>query len=809
MAPWRAPFDIAWANGKVYIVGTDIFFAYGSESQLRSETLREAAQQLRAAGADATGWEEMNIGGKILIEEICRKIDEARYLFADVSSMNSNVLFEAGYALGRDKHLYLLVDETDAGATRDWQDVSLLGSVGRVDYGGSAENLVGYWFANSTKEPSKLLGGLLAGAKGKDESAVFAPSAPIKFQATITLERTLERRQDINLLGSGDDLGMAPLSYYAREIYRSSAAIFHLLGPSRIRAKEHNARASFLAGLAHGLEIPLLLVAEDGFRAPLDYRDMLYVYPTSAKLKEHVETWLDTLPATSGGRKRLGRLVLDVELPISSFGQYVAENEREELGDYFISTSEFSSVVRGDAKIFVGRKGTGKTATMLQAVDDLRKDRRNLVLAVKPSSYEMSDLVRMATKLGADSEYVLHALWSYLLYTEIACHAVRYGQTLPAAGGSDPAFQQLADELALLGISPSDDLATRLDAAVQRLDERNRREGEIDKDFIARELRSHRIGNLRDLTRAVTHRFDRVAVLVDNLDKAWEPGTNYQVMGRFILALLTTVGSLERDFQRPSVKSTSGVRLTFTIFLRADIYERVAQQAREPDKIRVLSVHWHDAELLMRVLEERYVANKSSKIARDSRDLWADLFESEVRGEPVRDYFLWRTLPRPRDVIFLANSALTTAINRRHRIIEAQDVVFAEAVYSKFAIEALIVESDAEDLDLEEILYEFAGASATLTERELRQLLLASSRADEIINWLMRTSFLGVEVSFGEFRYVEGRENARRQLNVARKYADRNDLDVRFRVHPAFRRYLEIRDDDLHEESEAETSPPV
>lgn len=785
-------------------MGTDIFFAYGSESQLRAETLRDAVEELRRGGVEASSWEEMNIGGTILVDEICREIDNARYLFAEVSTMNSNVLFEAGYALGKEKHVHLLLDETDATAGRLWNEILLLGSIGRVDYGGSVDRLTGHWFSHNTSDRSTLLDGLLAGAKPKEEDAVFAPSLPIRFQSATTLERLLERRADIKLLGAGDDLGLAPLAFYASEIYRSSATIFHLLAPNRVRSKEHNARASFLAGLAHGLEIPVLLVAETGFRSPIDYRDLLYTYPTSAKLSEHVENWLTTLPTSSGGRRRLGRLVLDVELPISSFGQYVAEYEQTELGDYFINTSEFASIVRGEAKIFVGRKGTGKTATMLQAVDELRKDRRNLVLSVKPSSYELSGLIALARTLGAHSEYVLHALWSFLLYTEIACHAVRYNADRPAAGGTDSSVQALAAELQDLGIDLTDDLAARLEGAVAKLDEGNRRQGEEDHEFIARELRSHRLGNLRTLTQAATADFDRVAVLIDNLDKAWEHGADYKVMARFILSLLTTVGSLEREFQRPPKGSGKGVNLTLAVFLRADIYERVAEQAREPDKIRVLAVHWQDDELLVRVLEERYAANKQSKNKSQEGGLWEDLFVGEVRGELTREYVLWRTLHRPRDIIYFANAALTTAINRRHRVIEQQDIVFAEEQYSKFAFDALIVESDAEDFNLEEILYEFAGSPATMYEDELRSLLAAALDPEGLINWLMRTSFLGVEVSPGAFKHVEGGANARRQLKVAKRFAERQGTRVRYRVHPAFRHYLEIRDDDLHEENGAE-----
>jgi len=597
-------------------------------------------------------------------------------------------------------------------------------------------------------------------------------------------------------------LGLAPLDFYVKELYRSSAAIFHLAGPHRLRSAEHNARASLLAGIAHGFELPVLMVVEAGFTAPLDYRDLMFVYESSAALQEHVAHWLETLPKQAGSNKRLGRLDLDVELPLRSFGQYVAEYEREELTEYFIETSEFQSILAGSARVFVGRKGTGKTATMSQGVIELRKDRRNLVVAIKPSAYELSGLVELAKSLDSEnsSESVLLSLWSYLLYTEIAVRTVSYAAEKPAGGGTNQALQDLQAELDDLGVNLVDDLSTRLEQAVAGLTAEARRDGETIQSFIGRTLRSHRLSRLRDLILLTLKDFDRVAVLIDNLDKAWERGADYKIMSKFILSLLTAVGRVEKDFAKP-IGGAGPVNLTLTVFLRTDIFDAIAKFAREPDKIGVLSVHWNDQELLVRVLEERYGANRSKKGASQSFDMWGEVFDPEVNGMTTRDYFLWRTLPRPRDFIFFANAALTTAINRKHRVIAEDDIVFAEEQYSRFAVEALLVESEAEGFDLEEALYEFAGVDSTLISTKLDTLLEGYPEHQLIKNWLVRSSFLGVEVAPGKFVHVEGEASARRQLKVAKRVAEKTGAEERFRVHPAFRAYLAVRDDDIHDNS--------
>jgi hypothetical protein len=780
-----------------------IFFAYGSAPRLRSETLRLTAKALSDRGRNARTWEDLQVRGSVLIDTICRSIDSSSTVVAEVSDLNSNVLFEAGYALASNKHLWLALDETDGEAARRWKELGIFSTVGRLDYSGSSDKLAAACDDASPAqmgEPS-LLETLMSGGRTRQPNAVCAPALPTRFQAALTLESFLERQSDLTILGAGDDLGMAPLDFYVKEIYRSSAAIFHLLAPKRVRSTEHNARASFFAGLAHGFKLPVLMVVEEGFNSPLDYKDLLFTYDSAAALQEHVKVWLGSLPQQSGSNKRLGRLALDIELPLRSFGQYVAEYERDELTDYFVQTSEFRSILAGDAKIFVGRKGTGKTATMSQAVAELRKDRRNLVVSIKPSAYELAGLVEFVQSLESEShsEYAMLSIWTYLLYTEIAVRTVSYASEGPAGTGTYDALLLLERELADLEVNLDDDLSARLEKAVDSLGRDSRRHGEAPHVYVGRVLGLQRLAHLKDLILNTLKDFDRVAVLIDNLDKTWERGAAYEVMARFILSLLTAIGKVEKEFSKPT-RGQDPVNVTLTVFLRTDIYDAIAKFAREPDKIGVLTVRWQDAELLVRVLEERYIANRSRKRGIPAFDMWDEVFDPEVRGLPTRDYFLWRTLPRPRDFVYFANAALTTAINRKHSTITASDIVLAEKQYSRFAIEALLVESEAEGFDLEEALYEFAGLDSTMSVSDLEAVLASYANAREIQTWLIRTSFLGIEVKSGEFVHVEGEMEARRQLKVAERFAGRHDASVRFRVHPAFRAFLEVRDDDLHDD---------
>ncbi|NTW38685.1 MAG: hypothetical protein HGA44_02175 [Cellulomonadaceae bacterium] len=776
--------------------GQTTFFAYPGNPPLRAETMREVITGLKARGASAVGWEDLSVDGTLLVEAICARIDACDALVAEVSSMNPNVLFELGYAVARNKPTWLAFDDSDTQAEKLWSEIGIFATIGRTNYGGNSEVLINKYFTSPPDQSAPLAEELLSGAKPREANAVFAPSVPTKISPAAALEALLERQSHLKVLGSSEDLIIAPLQFYVREIYRSSAVILHLLGEQRRRAYEHNSRASFLAGFAHGLELPLLMVVQSGYQTPLDYRDLMYQYETSAGLQEKVKAWLGTLPKARGTQRRLGKLALDIELPIRSFGQYVAEYEIDELDDYFVQTAEFSEITSGGAQIFVGRKGTGKTATMAQVAKELAIDRRNLVVPIKPSSYDLAGLVGVLSRFGQPShaEYFLMTAWIYLIYCEISLKVVELDRSRPAAIGDQDAVRDLEALLVRLGVEAEEDLSVRLERVIADVSARLGGNPD-DHNAVAQAMRSDHLNRIRVLCQKALHGYHRIAILIDNLDKNWERGADFDAISHFILSLLVTSGKIEKEFQKTD--GNGGLNATLALFLRTDIFDVVSANAREPDKIGARTVNWDDDQLLVRVLEERYAANRDRH--RGSDAMWDELFCPEVRGLPTRDYFLWRALRRPRDFVYFANASLTTAINRRHSTVEPSDVVYAEKQYSRFAMEALLVEGEATNSGLEELLYEFAGLGSTLDADTLMDVLSPSADPAATRDWLIASSFLGLELREGEFAYVEGDTAAKRKYKVAERGAHGRDQAMRFRVHPAFRAYLEIQDDDLHE----------
>src|ERR1019366_5325096 len=72
--------------------------------------------------------------------------------------------------------------------------------------------------------------------------------------------------------------------------------------------------------------------------------------------------------------------------------------------------------------VVVGRKGTGKAAILLRAAEEIGADKRNVVVVVKPVSYDLEGVIRLVSKFGARDarSYLMESLWKYMLYSEIA-----------------------------------------------------------------------------------------------------------------------------------------------------------------------------------------------------------------------------------------------------------------------------------------------------------------------------------------------------------------------------------------------------
>jgi hypothetical protein len=83
------------------------FFAYSSVFKEVADSIRGARRMLssRRGGLTIELWEENDISGRPLTDPIFEKIAAANILIADVTTINFNVTFEIGYAIGSGKRV--------------------------------------------------------------------------------------------------------------------------------------------------------------------------------------------------------------------------------------------------------------------------------------------------------------------------------------------------------------------------------------------------------------------------------------------------------------------------------------------------------------------------------------------------------------------------------------------------------------------------------------------------------------------------------------------------------------------------------
>lgn len=788
-----------------------VFIGYSRNPANISHEVRYAAEMTKRSGvADAVTWEVTPAQGRLIISTVLQAIDESTVCLFDITTLSENVLFEVGYAFSRQKHLLLSVNSAYETAQYNWKSLNIFSTAGCLFYETGGELARKFLAGLNTASRATLWDDISEALETyRKQSLFFVPT----YQAS-EVERNLRRlvaaQRDLGARVTSADpgeQGSAPLAWYVNAVYSSAATLLQLTGDGSHRSVVDNARTAFLAGLARGLERPLLIVVDDSYQGPVDYKDLLYIYQGKKRLKERVQGWVDgalfaNSADNSGQLEEVRpRLALATELKDLKFGEYVAEDESDTLDEYFVRTAEYEAVLTSASAVFVGRKGVGKSANMIRAAQELKEDKRNLVCIIRPSTYELEGLVSVLRAMGVDGNqsFLVESFWKFLLYSEIAICAVSAAESLPAGIGIGTPMAHLRDYLCKNGIN--DEFSVRLERVVDDARNNIRSSGEVSierqREKIAQVLHRNIVSSLRRLLGEALNDRTRVALLVDNLDTAWRRTGQLRHLGVLLLGLLASSGRVAEEFRRQGNK-LSRVNVTLAVFLRADIFDEVIKEAREPDKIHTMRIDWSQRDLLSRVMDERYLAVRP--VGTDPQELWSRFFCPHVNGQQTRDYILGRILSRPRDFVFFCKAAVYNAVNARHGRVEEQDIAEAERAYSNFALASLMVEYGSTRGHLESVLYEFAGSDSIVTRSQALEAIAFALDGDEaesvedILEDLVRISFFGIEVHEGEFRYPDRDSEVRKAKVLSRKTARSTQREERLEIHPAYRNFLDIKE---------------
>lgn len=406
------------------------FVAYPSSPPARAEAIEKAVQNIQGGGiVDILSWKTLSVSGRVIVNVVCDEIRDRDVFIADVTGLNPNVLFELGYAIALRKRIWLLLDPSIERAKLAFERFQLLTTVGYTPYSSSVDITEGFF----KDEPYKKLDQDIYSDLVQVQMGAKKKAGLLYLKCDITTEASIRVSQVVNgchlpcIVDDPKEMRVQPLSWYVQQTTASEAVLCHLLSTDHSEWERHNSKHALVAGLAHGLDKHLLMLAHEPYVSPIDYRDLLKVHATATQALVFLNDWISPIAADYGNRvleKETYKMETRAqgELRNIAIGDPIAEFEAGQLTEYFVSTAAYSEALRSKHSIFVGRKGTGKTATLYKLAEELAADPRNHVCVVKPVDYELQGLLDMLAQQLSKSEkgYLIESFWKFLIYTELA-----------------------------------------------------------------------------------------------------------------------------------------------------------------------------------------------------------------------------------------------------------------------------------------------------------------------------------------------------------------------------------------------------
>lgn len=610
------------------------FVAYPSQPPEIGRTVSAAVAHLRSENRtiDLRTWEENDVAGRFIYQPILEEIDNGQLLVADVTRLNFNVVFEIGYAMGRQKRAYLVRNSAITGSD------DLIGQVGIFD-------TLGYELYSSSRELVSHLSSVFSARPLTVVENTLNKVAPVyvvvprhKTDPEIHTFSRVKKARLVFRTFDPEEQGRLPAGEAINNVAQSLGVITSLLPSSRKEADVHNFRAAFVSGLAMGMDKPLLLLQEGEDSVPLDFRDLVKVFYSLDQINGHVADFSSEVMARLQAQAPSVVSEPQTFLERLNLGASSAENEFRELGNYYLETDEFRRVFRGEIRVVTGRKGAGKTALFVQVRDRLRSDREKVVLDLKPEGFQLVkfkervlDYLEEGTKA-----HTITAFWEYVLLLETCYRILEQEEVRHMRDGRlyEP-YRRLADTYEGDDFVSEGDFGERMLKLTQRIAEdfeagggSSARGQSLSSGQVTELLYKHDVGRLRRQVTEYLEFKDSLWILFDNLDKGWPP---YGVTAEDVLTLrclIEALGNIEQQLNRRDLEAHG------TVFIRNDVYELLVENTSDRGKVPQVGLDWADGDLLRELLRRRF-AHTGVEGDPDFEELWRQICRPHVRGRSL------------------------------------------------------------------------------------------------------------------------------------------------------------------------------
>ena len=772
------------------------FLAYPSSPSMQSWS-KELVTELKHSGFHGVRWEDV-IGGSIVFSKICNEIHANNFLLAEVTELNLNVLMEVGYALAVGRHPILLRNQNIV--TRRHK---LLSSLEDCPYFTRQDILsfVPQWFdsRDEPNSPNRRLPVLEKMGIYRDQEfsgTAYHLKPKVSTDWISRVEKSLNKSQFKLTSMDPSDSVYDEFFVQARQIQRSSLIVSSFVSTKHPDSEEKNSSVALLTGFSIGLGKQVLVLQEEPIASIIDLGTVSRPFQAENEAHEIVEDWIrkqaKNLDDKEMVRRKKDTERKNVELIRSIYMGHPDALRDIDLHEYFVETKEFYDAIEGRRSIFVGRRGSGKSANFQEICSSVSKKANHVNVKILPDDFQLQRITSFLRNnmQTPDSRLTFQSIWNYVLATEILKSLVEgtnllyqyqlvgdtnRGRLLEIYKGNQEIFEM--------------DFGSRTVYALDSVMSPNGQHSFEEKNrFAEAALKSLRDYDLnRRLREFATTAKITFFVVADDLDKHWDTNTPQSI--DLLVGLLAEIGKMQKFF---------GPHLRVAMFLREDIFNTLAKHDEDLPKRDFLRMRWTESNL------RHLVAVRLAKKVGDMSDeeVWLTVFPENVRNIEASQYILARSLPRPRDVLDFCQKAIDQAQINEHTHVTEQDILDGEKQFSDALFFSVSSEFKVQYPNLDEILFEFVEFPEKVTWDAFNTfaLKLVQEKREVMRSWLggkIITPYFLAEVLFNVGFIGVSRD----YQSTVYFYSGESFAGVRgltssepiIHIHPAFKRFLEIK----------------
>lgn len=757
------------------------FFAYPASPAEIGQTIERAIIVANESNnLTIKSWRALDIVGHFISGEVLGGIESADLFIADISTLNFNVTYEIGFAIGNGKRVLLTRNGSIKEGAPTILEVGIFDTLGYEVYENSNDlsgfikavpDLVAITLPKKINNKSPVY--LLEGMHKTDWAT--------RIVSCIKKARYLFRSFDPNeqpRLSANDAIS---------QVSQSHGVVVPLLSSRSVGAEVHNMRAAFVAGLADGMGKALCILQDGDGPVPLDYRDFVCTTFHPNDINDYIAEFAGKVAESFQQDVKFTSNAKETFLQSLDLGATSAENEMRTLESYYLKTDPFLKSLRGEANIVVGRKGSGKSAIFLQVRDRERNKNGNIVLDLKPDGYKLIKFKELILSFLEEGtfQHTIMAFWEYVLLLEICYKILEKDREAHIHNHHlyDP-YRKLAKLYNSEGYDSEGDFSERMGVLMEKITTEYRSKHGSGKNVrlstgqLTELLYCH---DVRALTEQIVEymRCKEICwLLFDNLDKGW-PTSGLEVEDLLIVrALIDATKKIERQF------SKSNVVVNTIVFLRNDVYELLVKSTSDRGKEAKVLLDWTDPDLLRELVRLRIVANNFTG-KEEFQGIWPKLCVSHHKGEESSQYLIERSLMRPRFLLNLISQCKSFAINLNHEQIDSDDIEKGLSAYSA----DLLIDINYEIRDVEghvdDVLYAFIDSNATMDRGQIYSVLkeygVEEHLVEKIFDLLLWYGFIGINIE-GAAKYIYNfNYSAQLMGGIIKKKAD-----LQYVINPAF-----------------------